>query len=126
MELNIKVSVQTPADVLRYGRSGALPMDLAARTCLAMVGWKDREIDAVVPKSGSAQGSKKIGRPSGYEARRDEVKALVEAGRSVAEIASGLKVSIPTARAWVNRFVAEQPQPQMHHPLQAMLTENVA
>lgn len=105
MELNVKVTVHTPADVLRYGRSGAISMDLAARTCLSMSGWKDKEVEAVLGTK--KQQSKKTGRPSGYDSRKEEVRTLVDAGEPLSGIASALKVSMPTARAWVSRLAEE-------------------
>ena len=106
MELNVKVTVHTPADVLRYGRSGAISMDLAARTCLVMSGWKDKEVDAVLGARKKAP-AKKTGRPSGYDSRKEEVRTLVEMGAPLSGIATALKVSLPTARAWVARLAEE-------------------
>jgi len=123
MELNIKVTVHTPADVLRYARSGAIPMDTAARTCLEMAKWSEDEIDAVLSgRKKKAASAKKTGRPSGYEARKDEVVALLDQGTSVAAVATALKVSVPTARAWITKAVAESsPDFEVQQAAEAML-----
>jgi DNA-binding NarL/FixJ family response regulator len=123
MELNIQVTVHTPADVLRYARSGAIPMDTAARTCLEMAKWNEDEIDAVLSgRKKKASSAKKTGRPSGYEARKDEVVALLDNGTSVAAVATALKVSLPTARAWITRAVAESsPDFEVQQAAEAML-----
>lgn len=111
MELNIKVKVHTPADVLRYARAGAMPVDTAARTCLKMSGWTEKEIDSVLPQRKPAKKrttAKKTGRPSAYESRKGELGLLVEQGTSVATMSSVLGVSVPTVRAWLSRYHEDQ------------------
>lgn len=110
MELNIKVTVKTPADVLRYARSGAVPMAEAARICLGMSGWTDKEVQAVLPEAKKTKkvGKPKMGRPSRYDERKDEVREVVASGATLTAAASVLGVSVPTARAWINRLNEEE------------------
>ena len=112
MELNIKVTVKTPADVLRYARTGAVPMAEAARICLGMAGWTDKEVAAVLPdvKKTKKVGKPKMGRPSQYDERRDDVAKVVESGLTLTSAAASLGVSVPTARAWINRSNEQTPQ----------------
>lgn len=112
MKLNIEVTVKTPGDVLRYARSGAVPMEEAARLCLALSGWTDKEVAAVLPvrKKTKPVNRPKMGRPSRYDERRDEVGKVVESGTTLTAAAAVLGVSVPTARAWINRYNEETPQ----------------
>jgi hypothetical protein len=122
MDLTINVTVQTPADVLRYARAGALDPKTAARTCLKMSGWTEKEVDAAVPVGKKAvkkkPGAKRTGRPSMYDTRKDDIRSVVALGVGVPAAAEMLGVSVPTARAWLSRMAEEEagrPEPQPHY-----------
>lgn len=104
MELSIKVNVHNSSDVLRYARAGAIPMDLAARTCLVLSGWTEDEAERAVGRKRGVR----TGRPSRFYDHQDEVRDMVNSGSSTADLAEKMGISVPTARDWIKKLQSEE------------------
>lgn len=107
----VELKIDNPDQLRILAEQGLMEWKEAAKRVLLLVGWSEQEIVRVVgstkpaPRKKVPTSHKGRGRPSSLTPEKlQNLREMVEAGISQANMAATLDVSVPTVRNWIHKL----------------------